>query len=360
MGRMGEMKRFWYRRVLIMIFVIVSIMGTGMSIGKIYSKYEKQQVSGENITNQFVIPGGEPLGIYMETDGVLVLGTDSIVGIDGQKHNPAENIVKSGDYIIEMNGLQIESKKQLLEEVKEIDSNKVVLKLRRGTEQIEVKIAPILTEKDGYKLGIWIKDNIQGLGTLTFITAENKFGALGHGIHDSDTEGLLEIESGKVYKARILNVKKGVKGVPGGMEGMIIYTKANVLGTIDCNTDCGVFGNIDDISSLTNEKKVVSIASKKEIKIGKAKIRCCVSGQVKEYDIEIVKIDKFSREANKGMMIKVADEELLDLTGGIVQGMSGSPIIQDGKLVGAVTHVLVNDPTRGYAIFIENMLDVAE
>lgn len=333
-------------------------MGTGLSIAKIQSKYEKQQVSGENIANQFVVPGGEPVGIYMETDGVLVLGTDSILGIDGQKHTPAENIVKSGDYILEMNGIQIESKKQLLEEVAGIDSDKVILKLRRDTEQIEVKITPILTEKDGYKLGIWIKDNIQGLGTLTFITGENKFGALGHGIHDSDTEELLEIESGKVYKARVLNVKKGVKGLPGGMEGMIIYSKANLLGTISYNTDCGVFGEIED-SSLINGKKVLPIASKKDAEIGKANIRCCVSGEVKEYDIEIIKIDKYSREANKGMMIKVTDEELLDLTGGIVQGMSGSPIIQDGKLVGAVTHVLVNDPTRGYGIFIENMLAAA-
>ena len=356
----GEMRKRWYRRVLIMSLILGCILGTGLCVSQLQEDLKRQQVSAGDVTNNFVIPGGMPIGIYMETDGVLVLGTDSITGMDGQKYSPSENLVKAGDYILAINGNEVVSKKELLREISNLESENVILKIRREKENIDIKIKAAVTNKYEYKLGIWVRDSIQGLGTITFLTQDNEFGALGHGIHDSDTEDLLEIKKGQVYETRVVNIQKGVKGTPGGMEGVIIYNRYNLLGTVEQNTECGVFGTINNVEALLEEEKAIPTCKKNEVKTGAATIRCCVTGEVKEYDIEIQKINRFSREENKGMVIKVVDEELLEITGGIIQGMSGSPIIQDGKLIGAVTHVLVNDPTRGYGIFIENMLEVAE
>ena len=353
------MRKRWYRRFLIMTMLLVSILGTGLSIEQVQTETEKQQVSTGRVSNDMVIPGGMPIGIYMKTDGVLVLGTDAIEGKDGQKYEPAQHLVKEGDYIIGINQEEVSSKKDLVSKIEALDSEDVVLQIRREEEEIDVKIKAVQTAEGDYKLGIWVRDSVQGLGTITFITEDNQFGALGHGIHDTDTVELLEIEEGRVYETRILRIEKGEKGSPGGMEGMIVYNRYNILGTIEENTDIGVFGTLKNTDSLVEDATAVPVCAKSDVRTGAAVIRCCVEGEVKEYDIEIQKINHFTLETNKGMVIKVVDEELLEITGGIVQGMSGSPILQNGKLVGAVTHVLVNDPTRGYGIFIENMLDAA-
>lgn len=352
----GSVRKRWYRRFLIMTLILVSVLGTGLSIENLQSEYEKKQVSTGNISNQMVIPGGMPIGIYMKTDGVLVLGTDSVKGANGVDCVPAENLVKAGDYIIAINGETVDSKKELVSQVGKLDSEKVVLKIRRNDEEINVKLTAAVSNKDEYKLGIWIRDSVQGLGTVTYITTDNKFGALGHGIHDIDIDELLEIEEGRVYNTEILRIEKGKKGSPGGMEGMIVYNRYNILGDIEKNTEIGVYGTIRNLESLTEEQTVVPACLKSDVKMGDAVIRCCVDDEVKEYDIEIERINYFALEANKGIVIKIVDEELIDVTGGIVQGMSGSPILQDGKIVGAVTHVFVNDPTKGYGIFIEEML----
>lgn len=343
-----------------MTLILVSVLGAGLSIEDLQTEYERRQVSTGNISNQMVIPGGMPIGIYMKTDGVLVLGTDSVKGADGVDYVPAENLVKAGDYIIAINGETVDSKKQLVSEVGKLDSEKVVLKIRRNDEEINVKLVAICTDKNEYKLGIWIRDSVQGLGTVTYITADNKFGALGHGIHDIDIDELLEIGEGRVYSTEILRIEKGRKGSPGGMEGMIVYNRYNILGNIEENTELGVYGTIRKLDSLTEEQTAVPVCLKSDVKMGDAVIRCCVDDEVKEYDIEIERINHFALEANKGLVIKIVDEELIDVTGGIVQGMSGSPILQNGKIVGAVTHVLVNDPTRGYGIFIEDMLKAGD
>lgn len=354
------MRKRWYRRILIIILIVVSVFGTEFCIEELQDEFAKQQVNAGEISNNLLIPGGMPIGIYMETDGVLVLGTDVIQGSDGQEHSPAKNLVKAGDYIIEINGEKVETKKQLIACVDDLDSEQVILKMRRNNEEIQIKVKPVLTDTNEYKLGIWVRDSVQGLGTLTFLTLDHQFGALGHGIHDSDTDSLLEISVGQVYQTKVVNIEKGVKGLPGGMEGIIIYNQNNLLGIIDENTENGVYGTIEKIDELVEDQTAVPVAKKKEVNTGAATIRCCVNGEVKEYEIEIEKINWFTREENKGMVIKITDEELLETTGGIIQGMSGSPILQDGKIVGAVTHVLVNDPTKGYGIFIENMLEAVE
>ena len=352
------MRWFWYRRVLIVFGILGTVLGTRICIEQ-YNDEKREMITG-NIDDTQVIVGGIPIGIYMDLDGVLVLDTEMLVNKDGEAVEPAKKLVKPGDYITAINGECVENKTDLIEAVSKISESEVVLHIRRDEEQFDVKLNPVEIEEDEYKLGIWVRDSVQGLGTLTFLTSDNQFGALGHGIHDSDTESLVEMERGNVYDINIVGIQKGKKGNPGGLEGVIVYHKRNILGTIEENTKCGIYGKLEKTEELMEEQEYVDICSKKDVEIGDAKIRCSVEGELKEYDVRIRSIDYFAKDENKGLVIEVTDKELIEKTGGIVQGMSGSPIIQDGKLVGAVTHVLVNDPTRGYGIFIENMLEVTE
>ena len=318
------------------------------------------EASTSSAENDTVLLGGMPVGIYMETDGVMVLNTEKIEGIDGKEHEPAADVVESGDYITAVNHHEISGKADLLSAVDQIDGDDVVLTLRRGEDTMDRKISPIECEPGQYKLGIWVRDNVQGLGTITFLTEQSRFGALGHGISDTDTNMLMTIDSGRVYRTSIQDITKGYSGSPGTMEGIIVYNKYNILGTIDKNTETGIYGTIEKIDELFDEQIPIETASKGEIEIGDAKIRCYIDNEIKEYDIKVTDIDMTSSEVNKGLVIQVTDPELLKKTGGIIQGMSGSPIIQNGKLIGAVTHVFVQDSTKGYGIFIENMLNQVE
>lgn len=318
------------------------------------------EASTSSLENDTVLLGGMPVGIYMETDGVMVLNTEKIEGLDGNVYEPAADRVKTGDYIMAVNHQEITGKSDLLELVEEIDGGNVVLTLRRGEDTMDIKISPVEYEPDHYRLGIWVRDNVQGLGTITFLTEQSRFGALGHGISDTDTNMLMTIDSGRVYRTSIKDITKGYSGSPGTMEGIIVYNNYNVLGTIDKNAEAGIYGTIDKIDDLFEEQIPIETASKEEIRTGDATIRCYIDNEIKEYDIRVTEIDKTDSEINKGLVIQVTDPELLEKTGGIIQGMSGSPIIQDGKLIGAVTHVFVQDSTKGYGIFIENMLKQVE
>ena len=353
------MRKWWYRRILIIILVLSMTMGTGFGVQQLEASEEKQIVSNKGSNAEHVIPGGMAIGIYMETDGVLVLSTECMECIDGNEYEPAKNLVKAGDYIVGLNEEEISSKKELIQAVNKLESSEVILKLRRDEEHIDVKMQSVEVKNNQYKLGIWVKDSIQGLGTVTYLTLNGEFGALGHGIHDSETNKLIDISKGAVYNTNIVGIQKGEKGEPGGLEGVIIYRSSNKLGVIDENTEDGIYGKMNAIESICENVKPVKICKKEDIQLGKASILCSVNGTVEEYEIRIKNTDSYAKDANKGILIEVTDEKLLELTGGIVQGMSGSPILQNGKIVGAVTHVLVNDPTRGYGIFIEDMLDAA-
>ena len=327
-----------------------------------FSKIQPQQanVNATGTDTDTVLLGGMPVGIYMETDGVMVLSTETVEGIDGGFYEPALNLVKMGDYITAVNGQEIEGKSDLLDAVDEMGEGSVILTVRRGDEHLDVKLHPVEYKRGKYRLGIWVRDNIQGLGTITFLTGQSRFGALGHGIHDTDTNVLMSISDGRVYRTSIQDITKGSSGSPGSMEGIIIYNNYNVLGTIDKNTDAGIYGTISRIDDVFDEQIPIKTAKKEEIVKGSATIRCYIDNELKEYDIEVTDIDMSGKEVNKGLVIKVTDKELLEKTGGIIQGMSGSPIIQNGKLIGAVTHVFVQDSTMGYGIFIENMLNLKE
>lgn len=342
-----------------MLLLLILTVGGGYCFLQVKREALKQEVSSDQLSENLLIPGGTPIGIYMETDGVMVLGTDEIKGPDGSENAPAEHLVKDGDYIVGVDDERVVNKKELLEVVQKLSNNTVVLHLRRNEEYIDVKLHPTKDEAGEYKLGIWVRDNAQGLGTITFLNGNSEFGALGHGIHDVDTNELLELSEGTLYETSIQNIKKGENGNPGGMEGIIVYNHYNVLGSITKNTEAGIFGKVDRIDRVFKNREALPAAAKEEIEVGAATIRCAPGGEVEEYEIRITKVDLNPREENKGIEIQITDPKLLELTGGIVQGMSGSPIIQNGKIVGAVTHVFVQDATRGYGIFIQNMLENA-
>lgn len=324
------------------------------------NRLQQAEASAGGSGNRTVLLGGMPVGIYMETDGVMVLSTESLEGVDGEEHEPAAGIVRTGDYITAVNEKEISGKSELLEAVDDLDRDGVVLTLRRSGETMDVRIRPVECAPDEYKLGIWVRDNVQGLGTVTFLTEQSRFGALGHGIHDADTNVLMSISDGTLYKTSIQDVIKGADGSPGTMEGIIVYNNYNILGTIDKNTEAGIYGTVDRIDELFEEQIPIETAPTAEIMTGDALMRCFVDNEVRDYKIQVTDIDTSGNEINKGLVIQVTDPELLEKTGGIIQGMSGSPIIQNGKLIGAVTHVFVQDSTKGYGIFIENMLNQVE
>ena len=353
------MKKHWQQRIAIALLVIVAGVFWGGAIRHM-EEVKEQEVTAEQLEENTVLLGGMPIGIYLKTDGVMVLSTASLVGADKKTYDPARNIVRPGDYIFKINGEKVENKKSLIKEMEGLRSKEVILELKRKEEKLSVRLNAVRTERDEYKLGIWVRDDTQGLGTITYLTKGSKFGALGHGIHDMDTNLLLEIEKGSLYDTSIRSVIKGEKGQPGSLEGIIVYNSYNRLGTIEKNTEIGIYGTLEKLDRLFEEQIPVKIGSRSKVTQGKAQIRCSTGGEVKFYDIEILEIDTYQRDVNKGFVIRVTDPELLEETGGIVQGMSGSPILQDGKLVGAVTHVFVNDPTKGYGIFIEDMLKETE
>lgn len=311
----------------------------------------------EVIQPAYVIPGGVPVGIYVETEGILVIGTGKVDGADGLTYEPALQIVQAGDYIQAVNGQPVSEKEDLMEEVQASQGKELILDLERKEEEIQVKVEPVSTKEGDYKLGIWVRDNTQGVGTLTFLTEEGKFGALGHGVSDVDTGELLEISEGRLYDTRIVDIKKGERGTPGEISGLIRYRSELECGELQKNTGVGIFGEAADrlYDKVPGER--MQIGYKQEIELGEAWVRSSIGGSIRDYQVEILEVNCNDNDLNKGIVLKVTDPELLELAGGIVQGQSGSPIIQNGKLIGAVTHVFVQDPTKGFGAFIENMLD---
>ena len=305
-----------------------------------------------------VIPVGNIAGVKLYTDGVLVVGMSEIEGVDAKRYKPYENTgIEEGDSIISINQNTISSTDELIETVNRSEGKEIKLKYIHEEETKECSITPVKTGDNEYKLGLWVRDSAAGVGTVTYYEPSTKtFGALGHGITDIDTEELIHIASGEFVTTKILNIIKGENGVPGKIQGTVENQKD--IGTISKNTKYGIYGTVKNLSTLNiDTSREMEVALRKEIKTGKATILCSLDNQkVEEYEIEIEKIDTQNSYNNKSMKIKVTDERLLEKTGGIIQGMSGSPIIQNGKFVGAVTHVLVNNPQEGYAVFGDMMI----
>ena len=323
---------------------------------KLFGILPYKNVDIQVIQDKTLIPSGIPIGIYVKTQGVLVVGVGEFKNQTGEIISPAKYILQPGDYILDVNGEEIENKKQFVKMIENSDGNELIVTLLRNGETTEVKIQPESNQNDEWKLGIWVRDNAQGIGTLTYVDTDDTFGALGHGINDVDTSTLMLLGEGTLYKTEIIGITRGENGSPGELTGYIEYNNDNIIGEITENTEEGIFGVCKDEVLQQTIYEAVPIALKQEVETGPAEIICSVTGEPKIYNIEIQELHLENDNVNRGMVIKITDEELLALTGGIIQGMSGSPIIQNGKLVGAVTHVLVNDATSGYGIFIENML----
>ena len=281
-----------------------------------------------------------------------------IEGEDNKKYKPYENSgIEEGDRIIKVNNTQIDSTDELIETINKSGGKEIKVEYVHEQETKECSITPVKMNDDEYKLGLWVRDSAAGVGTVTFYEPSTKtFGALGHGISDIDTGELIDIASGEFVTTRILSITKGESGTPGKIQGTI--ENQENIGLISKNTRFGIYGTVDNLSGLNiDTSKEMEVATRDEIKTGKATILCSLDNDTpQEYEIEIEKIFKNNNYDNKSMEIKVTDSRLLEKTGGIIQGMSGSPIIQNGKFVGAVTHVLVDNPEEGYGVFADIML----
>jgi stage IV sporulation protein B len=323
---------------------------------KLFGVIPYKNVDVEVIQDKMLIPSGIPIGIYVKTSGVLVVGIGEFENSEGKKISPAKYALQKGDYILKVNGEVMENKKHFVQTVEESEGQDLVLTIKRNGEVTDVMVTPGANQNQEWKLGIWIRDNAQGIGTMTYEDTDNSFGALGHGINDVDTSLLMNLEEGTLYRTEIVGITRGSNGNPGELTGYIEYDSDNVIGEIKENTEEGIFGICDAEVEAASAFEPIPIALKQEITLGPAQIICSVTGEPEFYDVEIVEVNLERDNINRGIVVQVVDEKLLTLTGGIIQGMSGSPIIQNGKLVGAVTHVLVQDSTKGYGIFIEEML----
>lgn len=341
----------------VILGLVFSLSGTkSLNEQNISSPCLSQSVDSKETTS--VIPGGNSIGITLCMDGVLVVSTSDVTSSDGSHTSPAENAgIKPGDLIQSFNKNSISNVENLNEAVTNSNGKKTPIVIKRKNKTIETLIEPKMSREDGcFRIGAWVKDAASGIGTMTFFDPQTKtFAALGHGICNPETNEILSIDSGSIINSTIVSVDKGEKGVPGELNG-IFLEDGIILGNISLNCDAGIFGKVCE--DFKPDTQPIPIAFRKDTKIGKAEILSNVEGsKVDKFNIEIIKILPKSISSQKSMIIKVTDENLLNKTGGIVQGMSGSPILQNGKIVGAVTHVFINDPTRGYGIFIEDMLD---
>ena len=324
---------------------------------KLFGIIPFKQVGVQVIEDKMLTPVGLPIGIYLKTEGVMVIGIGDFKTPDRTTVSPAAFLLKTGDYIVAVDGEEVTDKKQFISMVENSGGNKMTLTVRREDETMDIAVIPEKNTAGEYKIGIWVRDNAQGIGTMTFIDSEGNFGALGHGISDVDAGITMEVKSGTLYETRIIAVRKGEKGNPGEMTGMIEYSERNILGEITENSNQGIYGVCNEkmLEKITAEP--MKIALRQEVETGDAKILCTIGSETAYYDIQIREMYQDASHKNKEMVLEVTDPELIRKTGGIVQGMSGAPIIQNGRLVGTVTHVLVNEPTKGYGIFIESMID---
>lgn len=355
---------------LILTFIVASFMAVGSFLTyipsdiKIFANETKvlklplKEVTISVLPEKVLIPGGHSVGVRMNVKGVLIVGLEEIETPEGKFINPGLDAgLQIGDNILEINGTKVDNAREVKEIVNKIKDD-VKLKVKRKDEVLNITLTPVVSVEDNlYKIGVWVKDKTAGIGTLTYYDpSNNTFGALGHAITDPETGTVLSVAQGELLNSKVQSVKQGKAGSPGEIKG-IFYESDHPLGKLTINTEYGIFGQT--YSQITNPifQKPLQIGYQNEIKRGPAYILTTLEGdKIEKYSIEIEKINRQTKASTKSMIIRVTDERLLAKSGGIIQGMSGSPIIQNNKIIGAVTHVFVNDPQKGYGIFIEWML----
>jgi stage IV sporulation protein B len=302
--------------------------------------------------------GGTPFGVKLLMDGVMVIRVEKVETEDGEKQPAADGGIQKGDIIRYINDQSVMSNKEIQKIIDGSGGQKLKVTVNRGGNEYETYVTPVYSKlRHGYCAGMWVRDSIAGIGTVTFVDRESgSFAGLGHPICDSDTGEIVPISSGEAVPVQISGVVKGKTGVPGELEGY--FTTEEPMGILRENNKCGVYGELTSAARTIYSGKEYKMGYKQDVHEGKATILTTIDGSIaKEYSIEIKQVDYSSSDSTKNMVIEITDKELLEKTGGIVQGMSGSPIIQDGRLIGAVTHVFVADSSQGYGIFAENMYD---
>lgn len=330
---------------------------------KIFGVIPVNSIKVKVLPNVEIYPGGQLIGVKLNTKGVIVVGIEELEGEDGSIYTPAIDAqLLVGDIIYKINNVSVNTAKEVSDIINNLNDKPLELEILRKNKRLKVMIKPVKCKQDDkYKIGVWVRDNTAGIGTLTFFLKEtNKFGALGHAITDVTTGVLMPIKQGEIVSSRVASILPGKSGQPGEIRG-IFYDEESILGNLTKNTQYGIYGNLYEKPEKLFYDTPIEIGLQHEVEIGPAKILTTLENdEIEEYDIYIEKKSYQSKKEGKGMVIRVTDERLIDETGGIIQGMSGSPIIQNNKLIGAVTHVFVNDPTKGYGIFIEWMLEEAE
>ena len=290
---------------------------------KLFGVIPFKTVNVQVIPDKMLVPAGVPIGIYVKTDGILVIAQGDFEGMDHTRKEPAKHLLQAGDYILKADEQEVASKADFTKKISESGGRDMVLTIRREEEIFDIKVHPEQNVNGEYKLGIWIRDNAQGVGTMTYLDEDASFGALGHGINDTDTALLMEVKGGSLYKTEIIAIKKGQGGTPGELTGVIDYNLSNKIGTIDTNSVEGIFGTVDLKGADTISRKAMPIGLKQDVEPGKAQILCCVDGEKipKSYDVNIKAVHLDHDNINRGIELEVTDAALLEQTGGIVQGM---------------------------------------
>ena len=343
---------------------VVQVGNEKMTISKLIFKLfgfiPIKEIDVEISDGKLLYLGGTPVGFAIDIDGLLILGNSAVNGENQLVDVLEESGLKVGDIITEINGVKVSELEDITEIIENEEYNGEALNVTalRKKEKFKTKLKPALDAQSGkYKLGLWVKNDASGVGTLTYIQHEtDKFGALGHPITDFETGAVVPAKSGKVFNCSVVGLSKGERGTPGEMKGVFMQGK-NSKGNIQKNTDSGVFGEITDKATLIDINKSAEVGGRLSVRPGKATLVSSITGVSENYEIEIIKANYQPKSSDKSFVFRVTDERLLDLTGGIIQGMSGSPIMQNGKIIGAVTHVFVSDPTKGYGIYIDWMLE---
>ena len=325
---------------------------------KVLGLFPVKTASVNVVSEDSVMVLGTPFGIKIYADGVMVVGLTDVDSESGLINPASRAGIKKGDIIISIDGLKVSSNENISEIIESSNGDTLEFLINRDSKKLKLKVKPLKSKsEDKYKVGLWVRDSSAGIGTLTFYNPKTDIAAgLGHAICDNDTGEIIPLNHGELVCANIISVEKGSAGSAGELKGIF---KNQVLGEFLLNNNTGVYGNIENATELTG--KYMQVENKQNVKEGKAKILTTVEGETPQYySCEIEKVHFNDDSDIQNMIIKITDKELLEKSGGIVQGMSGSPIIQNGKLIGAVTHVFVDDATKGYGIFAENMLKNAQ
>ena len=356
------MKNFAKRVLFFIFFIAILVAAVYFGYDLKTNPYIFTKLDGNEVIEtegKYIIPGGQTIGVELKTKGVLVVGLADIASTDEVSISPAKaSGMEIGDKILAIDSKKVETINEILDYTKDNGVKDYSFTVEREGKILNFNITPAKTlGSDEIKFGFWGREGIAGIGTITFVDPKTgKFSAIGHGISDSETKTLVDIDSGTISRANITNIKLGKKGDPGEIIGYIMHD-GNALGTVENNTNFGIYGSINQESMGFFSSNLMEVGKKEEIRIGPAEIYSCVNNEIKKYNVEITKVFYQNKPGEKSFVIKITDYELLGMTNGIIQGMSGCPVIQNNKIVGAVTHVFMNDPTKGYGIYIEWILD---